>query len=94
LFIGGDSGPLHVASTTDVPIVGLYGPTLPVRSAPWRPEELVTESVELAELQCRPCDQRQCEPGDFRCLTTLAPDAVSQAAERALSRAARNRGPM
>jgi ADP-heptose:LPS heptosyltransferase len=94
LFIGGDSGPLHVASTTDVPIVGLYGPTLPVRSAPWRPEALVTEAVELADLPCRPCDQRQCEPGDFRCLTTVAPDVVSQAAERALSRAARNRGPM
>jgi ADP-heptose:LPS heptosyltransferase len=94
LFIGGDSGPLHVASTTDVPIVGLYGPTLPVRSAPWRPEALVTEAVELTDLPCRPCDQRQCEPGDFRCLTTVAPDVVSQAAERALSRAARNRGPM
>jgi ADP-heptose:LPS heptosyltransferase len=94
LFIGGDSGPLHVASTTDVPIVGLYGPTLPVRSAPWRPEALVTEAVELTDLACRPCDQRQCEPGDFRCLTTVSPDVVSQAAERALWRAARNRGPM
>jgi ADP-heptose:LPS heptosyltransferase len=94
LFIGGDSGPLHVASTTDVPIVGLYGPTLPVRSAPWRPEALVTEAVELTDLPCRPCDQRHCEPGDFRCLTTVSPDVVSQAAERALWRAARNRGPM
>ncbi len=36
LFIGGDSGPLHIAATSAIPIVGLYGPTLPVRSAPWR----------------------------------------------------------
>ncbi len=30
VYVGGDSGPLHVAATSDVPIVGLYGPTLPV----------------------------------------------------------------
>jgi heptosyltransferase II len=87
LFIGGDTGPLHVASTTDVPILGIYGPTLPVRSAPWRPPWLVTESVEVPEVPCRPCDQRRCIPGDFRCLTRLAPDVVIQAAERALWRA-------
>ena len=40
LYIGGDSGPLHVAATTRTPIVGLYGPTLPVRSAPWRDPQL------------------------------------------------------
>ena len=40
LYIGGDSGPLHIAATTRVPIVGLYGPTLPVRSAPWRDEAM------------------------------------------------------
>ena len=28
LYIGGDSGPLHIAGTTGVPVVGLYGPTL------------------------------------------------------------------
>lgn len=88
LFIGGDSGPLHIASTTDVPIVGIYGPTLPRRSAPWRPPGLVTESVDVPDLPCRPCDQRQCAPGDFRCLTWLAPEAVIHAAERALARAA------
>jgi ADP-heptose:LPS heptosyltransferase len=86
LFIGGDSGPLHVASTSDVPIVGLYGPTLPVRSAPWRPASLSTESVEVPDLPCRPCDQRQCAPGDFRCLTHLVPERVIEAAERALER--------
>jgi lipopolysaccharide heptosyltransferase II len=84
LFIGGDSGPLHIAATTRTPIVGLYGPTLPVRSAPWRSPALTTESVEGGPLPCRPCDQRVCVPGDFRCLTRIAPDAVVAAAERAL----------
>ena len=84
LYIGGDSGPLHVAATTRVPIVGLYGPTLPVRSAPWRDESCVTESVDAGELPCRPCDQRVCAPGDFRCLTSILPAQVVEAATRAL----------
>ena len=91
LFVGGDSGPLHVAATSDVPIVGLYGPTLPVRSAPWRPGWLISESVDVSDLPCRPCDQRHCVPGDFRCLTHLAPERVIEAAERALARASAHR---
>ena len=85
LYVGGDSGPLHIASTSCVPIVGLYGPTLPVRSEPWRSPTLVTEAVEVNGLPCRPCDQRRCEPGDFRCLTWLTPERVLEAAERALA---------
>ena len=84
IYIGGDSGPLHVAATTGVPIVGLYGPTLPIRSAPWRADAWITESVDAGELPCRPCEQRVCEPGDFRCLTSIKPAQVSDAAERAL----------
>jgi lipopolysaccharide heptosyltransferase II len=91
LYIGGDSGPLHVAATTRVPIVGLYGPTLPVRSAPWRDEECVTESVDAGELPCRPCDQRVCAPGDFRCLTSIQPAQVVEAARRALTRSQMHR---
>ena len=86
LFIGGDSGPLHVAGTSTVPVVGLYGPTLAARSAPWRPARLVTESIEVPDLRCRPCDQRRCEPGDFRCLGSIAPAQVAEAAERVLAR--------
>lgn len=84
LFVGGDTGPLHVAATTTTPIVAVYGPTLPVRSAPWRNPALITRAVEVDGLACRPCDQRVCAPGDYRCLTTLAPDAVLAAAESAL----------
>jgi predicted lipopolysaccharide heptosyltransferase III len=86
LYIGGDSGPLHIAATTEVAIVGLYGPTLPIRSAPWRAETSVTESVDAGELPCRPCDQRTCAPGDFRCLTSILPTQVFEAAKRALAR--------
>jgi len=76
-----------VASTSAVPIVGLYGPTLPARSAPWRGAGLVAEAVEVPNLPCRPCDQRVCAPGDFRCLTWVQPEQVIDAAERALARA-------
>jgi heptosyltransferase I len=84
LYIGGDSGPMHVASTSHVPMVGLYGPTLPQRSAPWRSAAWPAEAVEVHGLSCRPCDQRRCEPGDFRCLTGIEPQQVIDAAERLL----------
>jgi ADP-heptose:LPS heptosyltransferase len=87
LYIGGDSGPLHLAATTRTPIVGIYGPTLRARSEPWRDRLLVTEAVEPGPLPCRPCDQRTCAPGDFRCLARITPDQVVAAAEHALDRA-------
>lgn len=87
LYIGGDSGPLHVAATTGTPVVGIYGPTLPARSAPWRDPAVPAEAVELNDLACRPCDQRICVHGDFRCLTRLTASMVVEASERALTRA-------
>ena len=84
LFIGGDTGPLHVAATTTTPIVAIYGPTLPARSAPWRNPSIPAESIEIADLPCRPCDQRVCAPGDYRCLTAIKPADVVVAAERML----------
>ncbi len=87
LYIGGDSGPLHLAATTRTPIVGIYGPTLRQRSEPWRDPLLITEAVEPGALPCRPCDQRVCAPGDFRCLRQITPQEVVTVAERALARA-------
>jgi ADP-heptose:LPS heptosyltransferase len=86
LFIGGDSGPAHIAATTGTPMVVLYGPTTPAVWGPWRDPALVTETVDAGELPCRPCDQRVCEPGDFRCLREIRPDAVVAGAIRALGR--------
>ena len=85
VYIGGDSGPLHVAATTRTPIVELLGPTLASRSFPWRSADWFAEIVDAGPLPCRPCDERRCVPGDFRCLTRIAPGRVAAAAERALA---------
>ncbi len=37
LFVGGDSGPTHLAAALGVPVVALFGPTDPARNGPWGP---------------------------------------------------------
>ena len=85
VYIGGDSGPLHIAGTTTTPIVALFGPTLAERSMPWRDPRWFAEAVDAGPLECRPCRQRECAPGDFRCLTRISAEQVAAAAERAIS---------
>jgi lipopolysaccharide heptosyltransferase II len=84
LYVGGDSGPMHVAATSRIPIVSLYGPTVPARSNPWRATEHAAASVEVHDLSCRPCDQRVCVHGDFRCLSGISAEQVVRAAKRLL----------
>lgn len=85
VYIGGDSGPLHLAGTTTTPIVALLGPTLAERSMPWRDPRWFAEAVDAGALECRPCRQRTCAPGDFRCLTRITAEQVAAAAERAMN---------
>jgi predicted lipopolysaccharide heptosyltransferase III len=84
VYIGGDSGPLHIAATTKTPIVALFGPTVPERSLPWRDPALRTIAVDAGQLPCRPCDQRHCAPGDFRCLNQVTVEHVAAAAAAVL----------
>jgi lipopolysaccharide heptosyltransferase II len=90
LYIGGDSGPLHIAATTATPIVALFGPTLPERSMPWRDPALGAIAIDAGPLPCRPCHQRTCVPGDFRCLTGISPNMVVSAARDLLAPARRS----
>jgi ADP-heptose:LPS heptosyltransferase len=89
LYVGGDSGPLHIAGTTATPIVALFGPTLPERSMPWRSSEIPATAVDAGPLPCRPCHQRECVTGDFRCLTRITPAQVIEAATVLLKETAR-----
>jgi lipopolysaccharide heptosyltransferase II len=84
VYIGGDSGPLHVASASTTPIVALFGPTLAERSIPWRDPRWFAEAVDAGPLPCRPCSQQVCVTDDFRCLIRITPQQVIDAAERAM----------
>jgi heptosyltransferase-1 len=85
LFIGPDSGPMHIAASTSTPIVAYFGPTLPAHFAPWRPGLDPCRTVILErEMDCRPCPQRKCATADFRCLRTITPDEVASACSRFL----------
>jgi len=46
LFIGGDTGPLHLAAALRVPVVAIYGPTDPARNGPYGRGACVAESGE------------------------------------------------
>jgi heptosyltransferase-1 len=41
LFIGGDTGPMHLAAALGVPVVALFGPTSPTRNGPFASRSLV-----------------------------------------------------
>jgi lipopolysaccharide heptosyltransferase I len=58
LFIGGDTGPLHLAAAAGTPIVGIYGPTPARRNGPFSPADVI---VERFDLDCRvDCFRRSC----------------------------------
>lgn len=40
LFVGSDSGPLHLTTAVGTPIVGIYGPTDPARNGPFSPLDI------------------------------------------------------
>ena len=45
LFVGGDTGPLHLAAALRVPVVAIYGPTDPVRNGPYGTRSVVLRSA-------------------------------------------------
>ncbi len=58
LFLGGDTGPLHLAAAAGTPIVGIYGPTPARRNGPFVANDIV---VERFDLDCRvDCFRRSC----------------------------------
>jgi heptosyltransferase I len=45
LFVGGDTGPLHLAAALRVPVVAIYGPTDPARNGPYGTRSVVLRSA-------------------------------------------------
>lgn len=78
LFVGSDSGPMHIAASTSTPIVALFGPTIPANFAPW---QAIASLIEK-KFDCRPCKQKRCIYDDFKCLHSIKPEEVYQACLR------------
>lgn len=59
VFVGGDTGPLHLAAAAGAPIVGLYGPTSPLRNGPFDPRD---RTIGRNDIECRTdCYRRACD---------------------------------
>ena len=58
LFVGGDTGPMHLAAAAGTPIVAIFGPTSARRNGPFCATDRV---VERFDLDCRTdCYRRRC----------------------------------
>jgi heptosyltransferase-1 len=77
LFIGGDTGPMHLAAAVGVPVVALFGPTDPRRNGPYG-----TRSVVLRSELSRTSHHRVAGPE--RGLQTITSEEVISAARRLL----------
>ncbi|CAK8718718.1 Heptosyltransferase-1 [Candidatus Electronema halotolerans] len=75
LYIGLDSGPMHIAALAGVPVVALFGPTHPERVGPWRVRHRIVRAEGLACLACR---KRHC--GHLSCMKGISVQAVAESA--------------
>ena len=82
LFIGNDSGAMHVASAVGLPVVAIFGPTDPFGTAPVTPKCTIVQEKPY----CSPCFLRRC-PTDHRCMKSVTPESVTVAAREWLAKA-------
>jgi heptosyltransferase-2 len=63
LFIGNDSGIMHVAAATGVPLAAIFGPQSPLKFGPWSSKARVI----YKNFPCSPCRQKfftECKPSE------------------------------
>jgi ADP-heptose:LPS heptosyltransferase len=73
LFIGSDSGPMHLASLVGLPVVALFGPTDPVENEPF--PGIPSRRVRV-DVGCNPC-REGCPV--LSCMRAIEPESVVQA---------------
>jgi heptosyltransferase-1 len=78
LFIGGDTGPLHLAAALQVPVVAIFGPTDPVRNGPYG-----TGSIVLRNPASETSHSRRAQPDEG--MLEISVDEVVRAARQLLA---------
>ena len=79
LGLAADTGPLHLACAGGAPVVGIFGPTDPVRNGPWSASDLTVRRRPL----CSPCHRRRC-PVHEGVMFAIPPEEVLKAIDRRL----------
>ncbi|HMK38279.1 MAG TPA: glycosyltransferase family 9 protein, partial [Bacteroidota bacterium] len=72
-LVSNDSAPVHMAVAMRIPVVAIFGPTLPLFG--FAPLGLRDRVVETAGLKCRPCSVhggRRCPTGTFDCMNQIS----------------------
>jgi heptosyltransferase I len=75
LFIGGDSGPMHLAAALGVPVVAIFGPTDPARNGPFGKHSIVLRSSSSITSHKR---HSQPDPGIIEITSEQVIDAAKQ----------------
>lgn len=78
LFVGSDTGAMHIASALGAPVVALFGPKDPVQTGPYCSRSMVV----TGQAGCRPCNRRKCS--HVRCMTSISAESVLDAAIQVL----------
>lgn len=81
LFIGGDTGPLHLAAALRVPVVAIFGPTNPARNGPYG-----TRSIVLRHPESPTSHSRRAAPDEG--MLEISAQAVVDAARTLLANSA------
>jgi heptosyltransferase-2 len=76
VFVGNDSGAMHVAAAVGLPAVAIFGPTDPFGTAPVTPRHTIVREPPY----CSPCFLRRC-PIDHRCMTRITTSEVEAAVD-------------
>jgi heptosyltransferase-3 len=82
LFVGNESGPLQIADAMKVPLVGLFGPGVPVVFYPQHAKARVVHHV----LDCNPCDQIHCVRPHNPCMHLITVAEVQLAVDEVLTK--------
>jgi heptosyltransferase-2 len=73
VFLTNDSGPMHIASALNIPLVALFGSTNEIATGPYQNGHVIHKHA-----PCSPCYLRTC-PIDFRCMKEITVDEVYSA---------------
>ena len=76
LFITGDSGPMHLAASFQVPTVAIFGPTRDDETSQWMNEKSI---IVKKNIECQPCMQRTCPLQHHNCMSLIKAVDVLQA---------------